>query len=118
MAASTTSPARVASAADVRAWAIAQGLDEGFGTRGRLSAEVVDAFNKGRRVKYVEGEAPVQTVTVEFPGTDARGRKRTVKREVPIQAARKYGQEQGLTTSTRGRLSTTVAVAYAQAHLV
>jgi hypothetical protein len=42
-----------ATAAEVRAWAAAKGL--GVGTRGRISAEVAQAFNAAHRVVEYAG---------------------------------------------------------------
>jgi hypothetical protein len=44
----------VATAADVRAFARAQGVD--VGTRGQLSRELIDSFNQGKRgnARYVK----------------------------------------------------------------
>lgn len=44
--------ATFASAEDVRTWARANNVE--VGTRGQFSRAVIDAFNKGRRVKYVK----------------------------------------------------------------
>lgn len=45
----STTAKTLVSIADVRAWAIARGL--AVGARGRLSQEVIEAFNSAHRVK-------------------------------------------------------------------
>ena len=44
-----TTTYKIVSAAEVRAWALDRGLT--VGARGRLSADVIEAFNKAHRVK-------------------------------------------------------------------
>lgn len=53
---STATALRPATATEVRNWARSKGYD--VGSRGRFSAEVIEAFNKAHRVKaYTEPSA-------------------------------------------------------------
>lgn len=57
---STTAAPETSTAADVRAWATAKGLQ--VGSRGRFSAAIIDAYNKtanGKRAPYVAGAKAV-----------------------------------------------------------
>lgn len=97
------------SAQDVREWAREQGITEGFGERGRISPEVVRAFNKGKRgnARYVEtAHSPTVTVTVE----GKRGK--MISRDVNLASVRQAALDAGVPVGERGRLSREVIRAY------
>ena len=86
-----------ATAAEVRAFARAQGIT--VGKRGRFAPTLVKAFNDANPVKYVEaGHVPAREVTVT-----AANHRKVIRRVNPAQvraAARAAGVEVG----ERGRL--------------
>ena len=90
---------RFATAADVRAWAVANNLEVAT-TRGRLPFEVVTAYNKANSLKYRPGAAK-KVVDVEVK--DKRGRKAV--RKVNVGDARALLAANGVETGKRGRLS-------------
>lgn len=73
---------KVVAAAEVRAWAANKGLPV-KDTRGRLSTEVVEAFNKAHKSKVYRPGGPERTITVKVPTTDAKGRNITKAVKVP-----------------------------------
>lgn len=91
--------------AEVRAWAVEQGLDvkSGEGVRGRLPKSVTEAFNAAHpRAKYLPAsKAPAHTVEVK--AKPAKGR--TVTRKVQPSVVRAWAQANGKTKATKGRLS-------------
>lgn len=89
-----------APAAEVRAFALANGLS--VGTRGRFSKEVVEAFNAGKRgAQRYNGPVTVEkTVTVKFK--DANGKTR--ERKVSVPKVRAALAQSGSVVGERGRL--------------
>lgn len=88
----------VASAAQVRAWARANG--HVVGTRGRFAPSLVAAYNKANPVKYGEGKfLAAKSVQVK----DSRGK--TVTRKISPKVARALLNANGVTTGKRGRLT-------------
>lgn len=104
-----TAVANRPSAADVRAWAIEQGITEGFGSRGRISPALAAAFNKGKRgnARYAE---KAHVPTLEVTAKPEKGR--SVTRRVTVEQVRKAAQAAGVKVGKRGRLSQDVLRAY------
>ncbi len=94
----------IATAAEVRSWATAKGLTAS--SRGRLSADTVEAFNKAHRaVEHVVGIKPERTIKVSVPTEDKRGRKITKTVAVPAADLRAAVGAEG----KRGRVSAAAA---------
>lgn len=98
---------KVVAASEVRAWAVGKGLNVAE-TRGRLSTEVVQAFNKAHKSKAYVAGGPEPTITVKVPTTDKRGRSITKSVEVPAAELRSAIGAEG----QRGRVNTEDAVQY------
>lgn len=98
----------------VRAFAIQHGLLTSA-TRGRLSDEVVAAFNKAHsrnRLKYVPGRPPLTRVKVTALATGADGRKRPVTRSVAPSEVRAEALRRGYSVGVRGRVPRAMVSAY------
>lgn len=95
-----------ASPAQVRAWAVSQGLIK-EGQRGRLGAPVIKAYNKAHPVKHSEaGYVP----TIKHTAKPEKGRK--VTRTVNVTQVRVAAQKAGMKVGARGTLPTSVLDAY------
>lgn len=101
--------------AQVRAFARENGL--AVGTRGKFSAEVIEAYNAGKRKEHrYTGQRFVATRPVAVATTDKRGRNRTAQVAVDPRAARAWAVANGHAVKEgkgAGRLPKTVVAAYA-----
>lgn len=88
----------MSNAAEVRAWALAQGIE--VGTRGRLSADLFAAFDAANGGKPAKVAKPVQIGNVA----------------VPVAEVREWATEAGLTVPAKGRPSKSVVKAFVKAH--
>lgn len=99
---------------DVRAFARAKGLE--VADHGRLSAEVIAAYNKGRKNVYSPTMVQASTIkTVDVPGykIGKNGRKtRVTFRNVPVSEIRAWAQEAGFPVGARGRIPAEVLTAF------
>lgn len=105
---------RQSTAADVKAWAEANGLQVHAG-RGRMPLAAIHAYNKANkraRRQYVVGSAVPTTLT--HPFTTKAGRESTF--QATNADVRTWATEQGLVVGERGRFSRAVLNAYGQAH--
>ena len=95
------SKAKQVGASTVKAWASEQGISEGFGSRGRVSGALVQAFNDAHKGKAVyTGSKPVPMITVTGKSVSEKtGRKTPVTRSIPVSAVR------AATSAQRGRFS-------------
>ncbi len=101
-----TAAPRIASADEVRVWAVEKGLAKP--TRGRLSNGAVEAYNKAHKSRqYTPGVAPEPTMVVQVEAKDKNGRKRQRKVSVPLAALRTV---EGV--GKRGKVSQAVAREY------
>lgn len=96
-------------AADVRAFALAQGITEGYGSRGRIAPTVVEAFNKGKRGTARYAEKAV-TKVVEVSVKPEKGR--TIVRTVSVEQVRAAARAAGVEVGARGRLPHSVLVSF------
>lgn len=98
---------------DVRAW----GRNKGFtvADRGRLSHELIVAFNKGRKNTFVQTHAPVpQPITVVVGSTQTKGgRTKPVTETVTAAPIRAWARERGIDLGNRGRIPASVVEAFA-----
>lgn len=101
---------KTASPAEVREWAKENGLK--VGTRGKLPPEVIQQFNKGRRVKYRVGEFE-KTIQVRGIRVNGNGRKVPVRRTATPAEIRAAASANGVDLGERGRLSADVKAAFA-----
>jgi hypothetical protein len=108
-----------ATASEVRAWAVAQGLIPATQDRGRLHPDVFNAFNEGKPkgAQYVVGHKEPKVVEVKVATKDARGRNRTAKVKVNPAEARAYGKANGLPVGERGVVPGPVLQAFAASTL-
>lgn len=108
--------AKNSTAAEVRAWAVEQGLPvkSGEGVRGRLPKAVTEAFNAAHpRAKYATAKAlPEHKVEVKVKPESGKGR--TVTKRVNPAKARAFAKANGHAVGSKGRLSTEALVAYAR----
>jgi len=86
---------KFATAAQVRAWALENGLQVADG-RGRIPFEVATAYNKSNSLKYRPGAA-VATKEVKIKGVGSR--------KVSVRQARLVLAANGVSVGARGRLS-------------
>ena len=103
---------KFATAADVRAWAAENGIPTKPG-RGRLPKSTIEAFNKGRRVKYRGPQPKTLTMSAKPEGKGAR----RVTRTAPLAEVRAFAVAAGLAKPTRGRLSRAAQEAYVLAQV-
>ena len=101
-------------ATTVREWASRKGIE--VAAHGRLSAEVIEAFNKGRKNTYAPTmvQADVSRV-IEVPGfrIGKNGRKVRVTEKVTNAEVRTWAIAAGLVNEgSRGRLSAEVLAAF------
>lgn len=101
-----------ATAADVRAWALKNDLPAG-GSRGRLPADTVEAFNAANDATYAPAGERKRKVTA-MRVTD-KGRKVPVTRTVNVADVREFAVENGLAKPGRGRLPEAAFQAFALA---
>lgn len=103
-------------AADVRAWARGKGLIVADSDRGRLSAEVIAAYNKGRKHTYAPTMVQASAVKVmDIPGykIGKNGRKtRVTFHNVPVSEVRAWAQANGYEVGARGRIPAEVIAAF------
>lgn len=101
---------------DVRAW----GRNKGFtvADKGRLSHELIAAFNKGRKNTFTQTHAPIpKPITVVVGSTQTKsGRSKPVTETVTAAPIRTWAREQGIELGQRGRIPASVVEAFA-AHL-
>ena len=94
---------KIASAAQVRSFVSAQGIDV---KPGRLSAQVIDAFNKGQKeFTYTPGVKPAETVKVTAMRTTESGRRVPVTKNVSVSMVRAAAAAAGVELGSRGRVS-------------
>lgn len=107
-----------ATANDVRTWGIENGHNVGM-TRGRLSKELIAAFNSEHKGSKYTGPAPktVKVKAVREVEKNGKVRKVPFAKTVSPAAVREYGIAHGLAVPGRGRLSAAAKQAYA-IHLV
>lgn len=94
---------------EVRAWLREQG--EQVGSRGRLSAEQIGAFEKATGKRYEVGHVATRRIT-GVRVTDS-GRKVPVTVNASIGEVRAWAQSAGLDVGSRGRIAPTVLSAFA-----
>lgn len=104
---------RIVSAEVVREWAAKRGI--AVAEHGRLSAEVVAAFNKAHKAQsyVVTRSQPARVVKVA--GTRSKGNRKygfTVETTYP--AVRKWATAAGFSLGSRGRIPAQVMSAYAE----
>jgi hypothetical protein len=103
---------------DVRAW----GRNKGFevGDRGRLSAELIGAFNKGRKHQYEATLVqPNLSRIVEVPGfkLGKNGRRVRVTYKVTNAELRAWAKDNGFEVGVRGRIPAEVYKAFGEREL-
>lgn len=100
---------------DVRAWGRARGFQ--VADRGRLSHELIAAYNKGRKHTFVQTHAPVaQPITVVVGSkADKRGREKPVTETVTAGPIRAWAKANGVELGQRGRIPASVVEAYGAA---
>jgi len=101
------------SLATVREWAVEQGLVKS-GQRGKLSADVIEAFEKANPGQKYDKEAAVLAKRVEVKAmrTNASGRKTPITRKVIVSEVRQAARAAGVSVPTKGRLTAPVLEAY------
>jgi hypothetical protein len=114
MSSTSTVTATIVSAEDVRNWANKRGFN--IAPFGRLSSEVIAAFNKAHKAKQyvVTRHQPVRVVTVagqRYNKKTKRNHKVVVTTTYP--AVRKWAAAAGFDLGVRGRIPAEVMSAYA-----
>lgn len=95
---------------DVRAWAKNKGLD--VAEHGRLRFDVVEAFNRNRKVPYVSTmKQPAKLIRIEGKRA-VNGRNRAAVYHVSAADLRAWGIEAGFDLTDRGRIPAEVIEAY------
>lgn len=105
----TTAP----TATDVRVWAARKGIE--VAAHGRLSAEVIDAYNKGRKNTYSATMVqPNLSPVLSVPGykIGKGGRKTRVTEKVTASEVRAWARDNGIDVGDRGRIPAEVLVAF------
>lgn len=103
---------RTASATDVRTWALSKGFE--VKERGRLDADVIDAYNKGRKVKYAPAmKQPTRVIKLAGKRADKSGRNRSITVTTTVPEVRAWATENGHEVGTRGRIPQGVFEAFA-----
>lgn len=106
---------RRATADEVKTWGESKGRDDVNRGRGRMSYDLVVAFNranKRRKVQYLPGQAAA--APSEYDYITATGRKG--KFTAAPADVRAWAADNGLTVAPKGRFSQEVRDAYGQAH--
>lgn len=98
-----------ATGAEVRAFLTEQGVT--VGTRGRFSAEQVEAFETATGKKYVVGH--VVPRTIKGTRVSDSGRKTPVQVKATLPEVRAWAQAEGLAVGAKGRISADVLTAFA-----
>lgn len=103
-----------AGGAEVRAFLVAQGVT--VGSRGRFSAEQVEAFEKATGKRYVVGH--VEPITVKGTRVSDSGRKTPVSRKTTLSEVRTWAQSPeaaalGVQAASKGRIAAPVLAAFA-----
>ena len=102
---------RLSAPADVRAWAIEQGMT--VGTRGVLAPQVIKAFNKAHKSAPYRTSEFKPTVVVKATKIGSNGRKVAVRKNVNVADARAAAIAAGVPVNGRGRLPAAILTAYA-----
>lgn len=98
-------------ATDVRTWATSKGIE--VAAHGRLPFDVVERFNKGRKVPYVHTmKQPDALMRIEGLRADSRGVNRKVVYRITPAALRQWGLDNGFALTDRGRIPAEVITAY------
>ena len=88
---------------DVRDWARNKGIE--VKEKGRLSADLVARYNKGRKNVYVtEQRITVRVVTLASKVADKAGRNRSRAETVKVREVRSWAKRNGFDLGDRGRL--------------
>ena len=105
------------SADDVRAWGKTHGFE--VKDRGRLGDDLVEAFNKKRKNKYVStSKQPTRVVKLAGKRADKTGRNRSVQIVTTVPEVRAWAQDQNLEVGKRGRIPQSVFDAFAMREAV
>lgn len=97
-------------ASEVRTWATEQGLTTG--SRGRFSAELIEAFHAAHPRRVYSPNLPV-SVTVKGTRVSESGYKTPVSRKTTLGEVRAFALAEGLSVGKRGRVSQEVLSAFA-----
>ena len=102
----------------IREWAIGEGLE--VSSRGRISAEIEQAFHDAHAKKTQAKPAPVKKTAVQMAAVKKTPLARTVVSTASVKKSsgeiREWAIGEGLEVSSRGRISAEIEQAFHDAH--
>jgi ribosomal protein L13 len=102
---------------DVRNWARGKGMS--VAEHGRLSFDVVSAFNKTHKRQYTPTlKAPARVVTISGKKLDSKGRVNRASYTVQTSEIREWARANGFEVGARGRFSAEILTAFGSRELV